>query len=138
MSQAVTLQPIGRVERDADDERLSHDDLQARPARILLDPALTAGLLGLEPGSDLLVLYYLHQSTGYDLHVHPRGDPDRPLRGVFATRSPRRPNPIGVTTVRVQRIEGHVLEVIGLDALDGSPVLDIKAHASSFDCPYVG
>ena len=138
MSQAVILQPIGRVERDADDERLSHDDLQARPARILLDPALAAGLLGLEPGSDLLVLYYLHQSTGYDLHVHPRGDLSRPLRGVFATRSPRRPNPIGVTTVRVRRVAGHVLEVIGLDALDGSPVLDIKAHAPSFDSPYAG
>lgn len=138
MSQAVTLQPIGRVERDADDAGLSRDDLQARPARILLDLELTDGLLGLEPGSDVVVLYYLHQSTGYDLHVHPQGDPSRPLRGVFATRSPRRPNPIGVTTVRVQRIEGHVLEVIGLDALDGSPVLDIKARSLLFDSPYAG
>ncbi|MFQ6100880.1 MAG: tRNA (N6-threonylcarbamoyladenosine(37)-N6)-methyltransferase TrmO [Anaerolineae bacterium] len=136
--QAITLHPIGRVERDAEDVGLSHDELQSRPARILLDPALSVGLLGLEPGDDILVLYYLHRSSGYDLRVHPRGDPSRPLRGVFATRSPRRPNPIGVTTARVRRIKGHVLEVVGLDALDGSPVLDIKVYASSFDCPYTG
>ena len=134
VSQAITFYPIGHVERDAEDEGLSHDDLQTRPARILLDPALSDGLLGLEPGDDILVLYYLHRSTGYDLLVHPRGDPGRPLRGVFATRSPRRPNSIGVTTVRIRRIEGHVLEVTGLDALDGSPVLDIKVHIPSFDC----
>jgi tRNA-Thr(GGU) m(6)t(6)A37 methyltransferase TsaA len=132
----IVLHPIGRVERDEEDGGLSHDELQSRPARILLDPALADGLLGLEAGSDVVVLYYLHRSAGYDLHLHPRGDPDRPLRGVFVTRSPRRPNPIGVTTVRVRRVEGNVLEVVGLDALDGSPVLDIKPHTSSFDSPY--
>jgi len=126
------------VERDAGDEALSHDDLRARPARILLDPSLTDGLLGLKPGSDVFVLYYFHRSTGYDLRVHPRGDPSRPLRGVFAVRSPRRPNPIGVTTVRILRVAGNVLEVVGLDALDGSPVLDIKARSSTFDSPYAG
>lgn len=135
VSQAITFYPIGHVERDEEDEGLSHDDLQTHPARIVLDPALSDGLLGLEPGSDVVVLYYFHRSSGYDLRVHPWGDPSRPLRGVFAVRSPRRPNPIGVTTVRVLRIEGNVLEVVGLDAWDGSPVLDIKAHASSFDCP---
>ena len=124
------------MERDGGDEGLSGDELRARPARIVLDPALTKGLLGLGPGSDVVVLFYFHRSTGYDLQVHPRGDPSRPLRGVFAVRSPRRPNPIAVTTVRVQRVEGNVLEVVGLDALDGSPVLDIKIHISSFDTPY--
>ena len=138
MSQTITFHPIGRVERDAGDEGLSHNGLRARPARILLDPALSDGLMGLEPGSDIVVLYYLHRSSGYDLRVHPRGDPSRPLRGVFAVRSPRRPNPIGVTTARVLRVAGNLLEVVGLDALDGSPVLDIKARSSSFDSPYVG
>ena len=135
VSQAITFYPIGHVERDEGDDGLSGDELRARPVRVVLDPALSDGLLGLEPGSDVVVLYYFHRSTGYDLHVHPQGDPDRPLRGVFAVRSPRRPNPIGVTTVRIRRIEGNVLEVVGLDALDGSPVLDIKAYASSFDSP---
>ncbi len=135
MGQAITFRPIGRVKRDCE-ERPPRDDLRAGPAFILLDPALNDGLLGLEPGSDLVVLYYLHCSAGYELQVHPRGDPSRPLRGVFATRSPRRPNPIGVTTVRLRRVEGNVLEVIGLDALDGSPVLDIKSYSPSFDSPY--
>jgi len=135
-SQPIVLHPIGHVERDASDEGLSGDELRARPVRIVLDPALTDGLLGLEPGSDVVVLYYFHRSAGYDLQVHPRGDPSRPLRGVFAVRSPRRPNPIAVTTVRVRSVEGNVLEVIGLDALDGSPVLDIKVYALSFDTPY--
>ncbi len=137
-AQSITFRPIGHVERDEGDEGLSGDELRARPARIALDPALTGGLLGLEPGSDIVVLFYFHRSTGYDLQVHPRGDPTRPLRGVFAVRSPRRPNPIGVTTARVQRVEGNVLEVVGLDALDGSPVLDIKGYSSFFDTPYSG
>ncbi|RLC82498.1 MAG: tRNA (N6-threonylcarbamoyladenosine(37)-N6)-methyltransferase TrmO [Chloroflexi bacterium] len=137
-SQAVTLHPIGRVEREEGGRGLSPENLSARPAHILLDPSLTDGLMGLETGSDIVVLYHLHLSTGYELHVHPRGDPDRPLRGVFATRSPRRPNPIGMTTARIRRIEGNVLEVVGLDALDGSPVLDVKPHSSFFDSPYTG
>ena len=64
------------------------------------------------------------------------GNMDNPLRGVFATRSPARPNPIAVTSARVLRIEGHVLQVVGLDALDGTPVLDIKSYAKTFDTPY--
>ena len=132
------LHPIGRVERDGGDQGLVGDALRARPARIVLDPALAEGLMGLEPGSDAVVLFYFHQSTGYDLQLHPRGDPSRPLRGVFSTRSQYRPNPIGLTVVRVQHVEDHVLEVVGLDALDGSPVLDIKTYASYFDAPYGG
>jgi tRNA (Thr-GGU) A37 N-methylase len=119
----ITLHPIGHVERDEGDEGLSFEDLRAHPARIVLDPALTDGLLGLEPGSDIVVLFWFHRSTGYDLQLHPRGDPSRP-------------NPIAVTTARIRRVEGNVLEVDGLDALDGSPVLDIKVHASCFDTPY--
>jgi len=115
---------------------LPPEELATRPARIVLDPALVDGLLGLEPGSDVLVLYWLHRATGYKLQLHPRDDLSQPLRGVFATRTQYRPNPIAVTTVRIQRIEGNVLEVIGLDALDGSPVLDIKIHTPEFDGPY--
>ena len=134
--QRLALTPIGHVERQCRDEGLLTDELRARPARIVLDPSLAEGLLGLGPGSDIVVLYYFHRSGGYELQVHPRGDHSRPLRGVFAVRSPQRPNPIGLTTVRVLRVEGHVLEIIGLDALDGSPVLDIKGYAPSFDTPY--
>ena len=132
----IVVTPIGYVERDVGDEGLGTDELRARPARIVLDPALTEGLMGLAPGKDVVVLFYFHRSMDYDLQLHPRGDPDRPLRGVFATRSPRRPNPIGLTSARIQRIDENVLEVVGLDALHGSPVLDIKVHATFFDTPY--
>lgn len=132
------MTPIGYVERDAGDAGLSGEDLRERSARIVLDTSLTDGLLGLEPGSDIVVLFYLHRAASDILQVHPRGDPSRPLRGVFAVRSPVRPNPIALTTVRIQRIEGNVLQVVGLDALDGSPVLDIKSYAEGFDTPYDG
>jgi tRNA-Thr(GGU) m(6)t(6)A37 methyltransferase TsaA len=124
------------VEREEREIGPPPEELRARPARIVLDPALVEGLLGLEPGSDVLVLYWLHRASGYKLQLHPRDDLSQPLRGVFATRTQYRPNPIAVTTARIQRVEGNVLEVIGLDALDGSPVLDIKSHTPNFDGPY--
>jgi tRNA-Thr(GGU) m(6)t(6)A37 methyltransferase TsaA len=134
--QAITLWPIGHVERCETDERLRGEDLRAQPVRIVLDPAVTDALLGLESGSDVLVLCYFHRSSRDVLQVHPRGNPDNPLRGIFATRSPARPNPIAVTSARIQRIEENVLHLMGLDALDGTPVVDIKSLAESFDTPY--
>ena len=73
-----------------------------------------------------MVVFHFHRSRGYELLQHPRGDPSRPRRGVFALRSPRRPNPIGLTVVDLLAIEGNVLRVRGLDAFAGTPVLDLK------------
>lgn len=130
------LKPIGYVERDEGDDTLRGEALRAQPARIVVDPAVTDALLGLDAGSDVLVLCYFHQSARDVLQVHPMGDTDNPLRGVFATRSPARPNPIAVTSARIKRVEQNVLHVVGLDALDGTPVVDIKSYAESFDTPY--
>ena len=132
----IEIRPIGIVKRASEDEGSSGEELRARSARILLDPALEPAILGLAPGDDILVVFYFHQSGEHPLQVHPRGDPNRPLRGVFATRAPVRPNPLGVTTVHIERIEGTALEVTGLDAIDGTPVIDIKSHAPAFDTPY--
>jgi tRNA-Thr(GGU) m(6)t(6)A37 methyltransferase TsaA len=132
----ITFHPIGHVERERSDRELSGNELRASPARIVIEPEFTDALLGLGPGSDIVVVFYFHLPTPDALQVHPRGDRSQPLHGVFATRSQIRPNPIGVTTVRIQRIEQNVLEVIGLDALDGSPVLDIKSYAATFSTPY--
>jgi len=132
----IALRPIGHVERDEGDDALRGKELRAQTARIVLDPTVTDALLGLEPGSDVLVLCYFDRSDREVLQVHPRGDMENPLRGVFATRSPARPNPIAVTSARIERIEGNVLHVVGLDALDGTPVVDIKSHAEAFDTPY--
>ena len=74
----------------------------------------------------LLVVFVFHRSEGHELLQHPRGDRSRPKRGVFALRSPNRPNPIGVTEVELIAIEGSILTVRGLDAIDGTPVLDLK------------
>jgi tRNA-Thr(GGU) m(6)t(6)A37 methyltransferase TsaA len=121
----ITFHAIGRVE-NAFDEMVAPDRIRAAPSRIVLNSQLEAGLLGVEPGQQLMVIFYFHRSRGYDLRQHPRGDLSRPRRGVFALRSPRRPNPIGVTVVDVVGVTGNVLDVVGLDAINRTPVLDLK------------
>lgn len=99
----------------------------APDARIQVEPRFQPGLDRLAPGQDLLILTWLHQSRRDVLAVHPRRDLSKPLHGVFATRSPDRPNPIGVHRVRLLGIEaGGVLHVAPLEAIDGTPVVDIK------------
>jgi tRNA-Thr(GGU) m(6)t(6)A37 methyltransferase TsaA len=87
--------------------------------------ALSA-LDGIAPGDDLLILTWLHQSDRTVLKVHPRSDPSRRLTGVFATRSPDRPNPIGLHRITVRKIEKHRLLIGPIEAIDGTPVVDIK------------
>lgn len=96
---------------------------------IEVDPSFEEGLLDIEGFSHLYVLWHFHKSEGYELLAHPPSD-DRP-HGVFATRSPQRPSPIGLTVVKLLRREGRMLHVRGVDMLDGTPVLDIKPYLSS-------
>ncbi len=98
----------------------------APDAWIALEPALVSGLDGLHAGQEIFVLTWLHRADREVLRVHPRGNPATPLAGVFSTRSPSRPNPIGLHPVTIRRIEGSHLEVGPLEALDGTPVLDLK------------
>jgi tRNA-Thr(GGU) m(6)t(6)A37 methyltransferase TsaA len=84
------------------------------------------GLLGLEPGDQIIVITWLHQARRNTFRVHPRGDPNNPLMGVFATRSPDRPNPLGIHPVYVREIEGTRLRVGPIEAIDGTPVVDVK------------
>jgi tRNA (adenine37-N6)-methyltransferase len=100
--------------------------------RFLLDvlPPYRAGLSGLIPGTRVQVLYWMHELMHSDrrsMGVHPRGDISAPMCGVFSLRSPMRPNPIGVTEVDVVEVRDVGLVVVGLDARDGSPLIDIKA-----------
>jgi len=90
-----------------------------------------AGLKDLEGFSHIVLLYYFHRSRGFNLHVVPYMD-SQP-RGLFATRAPKRPNPIGVSVVQLDRIEGGVLHIQNLDILDGTPLLDIKPYVPEFD-----
>jgi tRNA-Thr(GGU) m(6)t(6)A37 methyltransferase TsaA len=123
--ESITYRAIGHVENEFD-EPTAPDKIRSAESRIVLDPALTKGLSGLEPGQQVMVIFYFHQSRGFDLCQHPRGDKSRPQRGVFALRSPHRPNPIGVTVVELVTVEGNVLRVRGLDAINGTPVVDLK------------
>jgi tRNA-Thr(GGU) m(6)t(6)A37 methyltransferase TsaA len=116
---------IGRVENEFDEPAPS-SEIQAVESRIVIDPSLIEGLKGLGPGQKIMVIFCFHRSQGFDLLQHPRGDRTRARRGVFALRSPRRPNPIGVTVVDLMAIDGNVLRVRGLDAINGTPVLDLK------------
>ena len=93
-------------------------------------PEYQEGLEGIVAGQTIVVLFWLHKSTRNNLQVYPRGDRSRGLRGVFATRSPVRPNPIAVSELKVLAIHGNRLEVSGLDILDGTPIIDIKKKIS--------
>ena len=125
MHDAVIYRPIGYVE-NAFAEPAAPDVIASAEARIILDPTLAEGLEGVEEGQQLMVIFHFHRSSGYELRQHPRGDTSRPRRGVFALRSPHRPNPIGVTIVEVLAVEGNTLRVRGLDVINGTPVLDLK------------
>jgi tRNA-Thr(GGU) m(6)t(6)A37 methyltransferase TsaA len=124
-SRSISFRAIGRVENDFA-ELAVPEEIKATESRIILDPAMTEGVKGLEPGQKVMVLFHFHRSRDVELLQHPRGDKHRPRRGVFTLRSPRRPNPIGVTVVDLLAIEGNVLQVRGLDAINGTPVLDLK------------
>lgn len=98
-------------------------------------PEFKAALDGLEEEHRIIVLTWLHLSDRHLLRVHPRGDASRPFRGVFATRSPARPNPIGLHLVTLVNVSNLRLEVRGMDALDGTPILDIKPYRQRLDDP---
>ncbi len=89
------------------------------------------GLQDLDGFSHILLLYVFHRSEGFKLQVVPFMDTEP--RGLFATRAPKRPNPIGLSLVRLDRVEGATLHVTGLDILDGTPLLDIKPYVPDFD-----
>ncbi len=102
---------------------------------IEVDQSLAEGLDGLEEFSHLIIIYWMHQvvSRPLSLKVHPMRRSDLPLVGLFATRSPRRPNPLGMTVVKFLRRHDNILWVEGLDALDGTPVVDIKPYLPDGD-----
>lgn len=124
----LTLRVIGHVRSPlasrADAPR--QGDEGAPPADLELDASVLQALDGLHVGDDVLVLTWLHEADRDTLVTRPRSDPNRPETGVFATRSPDRPNPIGLHRVTVLAVDGTRLRVSGIEAIDGTPVLDLK------------
>jgi tRNA-Thr(GGU) m(6)t(6)A37 methyltransferase TsaA len=122
------LRPIGHVESSLVEraEAPKQGDEGAPEAWLVFEPGVLQGLSDLHPGMDVLVLTWLHLADRSVLRVHPRGDRANPEEGVFSTRSPDRPNPIGVHRVSILAAEDGRLRVRDLEALDGTPIVDVK------------
>ena len=124
----IVLNPIGYVKTEAIGDEVKD---KALISQIVVREELVDGLSGIIGYSHLFVLFYLNQirdDQRRTLRVHPRGRADLPLTGVFAVRTMMRPNPIGLTVVELLSVDGNVLTVKGLDAFDGTPVLDVKPY----------
>jgi tRNA-Thr(GGU) m(6)t(6)A37 methyltransferase TsaA len=122
------LRPIGIVRSPLKDrnDAPNQGSEGAPDARIELAPSVEDGLDRIEPGDRLIIITWLHESRRDVLKTHPRGDESLPLTGVFATCSPDRPNPLGLHPVTVLEVGGRELKVGPLEAIDGTPVVDIK------------
>ena len=128
MSEAYALQPIGEIRSTLralkDAPRQGSEG--APDAWLEVHPVYAAALRGIGTGDVLVVITWLHRADRAVLEVHPRSDPGNPLAGVFATRSPDRPNPLGLHRVTVREISGTRLRVGPIEAIDGTPVVDVK------------
>ena len=132
----MVLSAIGIVRNAVKQPPGSGHPWQDITSEIIIDDSLTEALDGLEDFSHLIVLYWLHRvdrSQSLALKIHPRGNPSLPLMGLLATRSPQRPNPVGKATVKLLLRRKNILKVKGLDAIDGTPVLDIKPFIPRLD-----
>jgi tRNA-Thr(GGU) m(6)t(6)A37 methyltransferase TsaA len=128
----ITLRPIGTVRSEVKQPtRQKSTDIVSE---IVIDGSLTEALDNLEEFSHIIILYWMHRSPHRaPKKVHPRGRPELGPMGVFATRSPDRPNPIGKSTAELLERKDNILKVRGLDAIDGTPVLDIKPYIPGYD-----
>ncbi|MEA1959665.1 MAG: tRNA (N6-threonylcarbamoyladenosine(37)-N6)-methyltransferase TrmO [Chloroflexota bacterium] len=132
----IKLKPIGIVRSEA--AQPGHRNWDDITAEIVIDEEWTEHLEGLEEFSHIMVIFWmhkLHREGRPPAKIHPRGRADLPLVGLFATRAPFRPNPIGVSVVKLVARNGNVLTVQGLDAIDGTPVLDVKSYMTPVDKP---
>ncbi len=130
----ITLKAIGTVKNGV--KRPQEHDWEGVISDIVVDESLMEALDGLEEFSHIKVLYWMHKVSAdspLPLKVHPRRRKELPLMGLFATRSPKRPNSIGVATAKLINRNGNILTVEGLDAINGSPVIDIKPYIPGYD-----
>ena len=130
---SMTLKVIGIVRSEI--KQPTKRDCEKVVSDIVVNDDLTEALDGLEESSHIVVLYWMHQvmSGEVPLKIHPRGKQELPLLGLFATRTPNRPNRIGMATVRLLQRQSNILRVEGLDAIDGTPVIDIKPYIPGYD-----
>lgn len=127
-SERMVLAPIGYIRSALRElgEAPKQGEEGAPDAWIEVRSEYARALFGMEPGDEIIVITWLHRADRTVLEVHPRSDPSNPLTGVFATRSPARPNPLGLHRVTVREMSGERLRVGPIEAIDGTPVVDIK------------
>ena len=130
----MTLKAIGIVRNELKQATVRRDRWEV-VSEIVINSSLTEALDGLEEYSHIIVLWWMHliPSGEVPLKVHPMGRKEFPRKGLFALRTPNRPNRVGKTTVRLLQRQGNILKVKGLEALDGSPVIDIKPYLPRYD-----
>ena len=130
-----TLEPIGFLRSNVKGrEDAPRQGAEGAPdAWLPIEPRFAAALLGVEVGHELIVITWMHQADRTVLQNHPRGDESRPLTGVFYTRSPARPNPLGLHPVSVREIDGPRIRIGPIEAFDGTPVVDIKSASTRAD-----
>jgi tRNA-Thr(GGU) m(6)t(6)A37 methyltransferase TsaA len=130
MQEPVVMKPIGVVHNSVKEPRM--EGWESLESTIVVEDRRASALDGLEAFSHIFVIYWMHLISENlretTTHIHPRGDTRIPLQGVFATRTPFRPNPIGLRVVSLLERRGNLLRVRGLDAIDGTPVLDLKPY----------
>jgi len=132
----INLTPIGFVKNAVTEPQ--GEDWQTIISEIIVNEDMNEALSGIDEFSHIIVIYWMHKTPASERSikkVHPKRNLNLPLVGVFATRSPARPNPIGIATVKLLECRDNILKVIGLDAIDGTPVLDIKPHIPGSDSP---
>jgi tRNA-Thr(GGU) m(6)t(6)A37 methyltransferase TsaA len=129
MASDLVLRPIGWVESPVTDPSVAsrQGDEGAPDCWLVFDPDVRQALDGLRPGDDIVVITWLHLADRSIKQVHPRGDPNRPVRGVFATRSQHRPNPLGIHAVTILAVDDLRVRVRGMEAIDGTPIIDVKS-----------
>ena len=130
---SITLKAIGIVRSEL--KQSTKRDYEKVISDIIINDDLTEALNGLEKSSHIVVLYWMHQAMSGEipLKVHPRSKQELPLSGLSATRTPNRPNRIGMATVRLLQRQGNILRVEGFDAIEGTPVIDIKPYIPGYD-----
>jgi tRNA-Thr(GGU) m(6)t(6)A37 methyltransferase TsaA len=127
----LVLKPIGYVQADFGEEEIKKQP-EATESTLIINPKLGSALDGIESYSHLILIYYMHKVPSIkELKIHPRRRKDIRKVGLFATRTPNRPNPIGVTVVELLERHYNIIKVRGLDAIDGTPILDIKPYTYS-------
>jgi tRNA-Thr(GGU) m(6)t(6)A37 methyltransferase TsaA len=129
MNDYYSLRPIGVVESPLTEPNAAprQGDEGAPDCWLVFDPDVREALDGLRPGDDIVVITWLHLADRTVRQVHPRGDPNRPIRGVFATRSQHRPNPLGLHEVTILTVDDLRINVRGMEAIDRTPIVDIKS-----------